>query len=115
MKTISDAQLFELFLKTLDCCGMFLLKCDSQDIDYYLFEEFDSDSTSFLHEKSLNRLLASRCISVEVSFLCHSLYEKFRRMEGTDLWNSDAVKTNPEWHTILSLADEIRRSIRNNK
>ena len=107
-------QLFKLFLRTLECCGIFLLNCEPRDIEYFLFEEFDGDSISFLHEASLSKLMERGYISHEIYSKCQLLYRKYRQMEGTNMWNADAVKANPEWHGILSLSDEIKTMIREN-
>lgn len=106
------SQLFELFVQTLSCCGMFLLESEPQDIEYYLFEEFDSDSVSFLHQDALNILLENDYISSDVYWLCRLLYEKFRKMEGTNLWNVASVKIDSEWHSILELSDKIKSLIK---
>lgn len=111
MEIIDVTQLYGFFLQTLDHCGTNLLKSDIQDIEYYLFEEFDSDSISFLHIHSLDRLLDNHFISAEVYALCRLLYEKFRKMENTELWNADRVKTSPEWLEIMSLSDKIKSMI----
>lgn len=114
MEKIGAPQLFELFLHTLDCCGMFLLKCDAQDIEYYLFEEFDTDSISFLHENTLNILLENDYISPDAYSLCKLLNERFRKMEGTNFWDPGSVKDRLEWHAILELADKIKSIVRGN-
>ena len=108
MEIKSASQLFELFVQTLSCCGMFLLESEPQDIEYYLFEEFDSDSVSFLHQDALNILLENDYISTDVYWLCKLLYEKFRKMEGTNLWNAASVKINSEWRFILELSNKIK-------
>lgn len=114
MERIDDVQLFKLFLRALECCGMFLLKCDSRDIEYFLFEEFDSDCISFLHDASLAKLLDCGYISSKVYSQCQLLYKKFRQMEKTSMWNVNSVKVNPEWHAILLLSDQIKSMIREN-
>ena len=114
MERIDDVQLFKLFLRTLECCGMFLLNCEHRDIEYFLFEEFDSDSISFLHEATLSKLLDCGYISPKVYSKCQLLYKKFRQMEKTSMWNINSVKVNPEWHAILSLSDEIKSMIQEN-
>ena len=112
MKQVDVAQLFELFCQTLEHCGMFLLKCERQDIEYYLFEEFDSDSISFLHPNTLNILLEKGYISPDVYSLCKVLNEQFREMEGTHFWNADSVKIHSEWHLILELSDTIKGRVK---
>lgn len=114
MEKIDDVQLFKLFLRTLECCGIFLLNCGPRDIEYFLFEEFDGDSISFLHEASLSKLLDYGYISPKIYSKCQLLYKKYRQMEETSMWNVNSVKENPEWHAILSLSDEIKSMIQEN-
>ena len=114
MERIADVQLFQLFLRTLECCGTFLLDCEPRDIEYFLFEEFDGDSISFLHEASLSKLLNCGYISPEIYSQCQLLYKKYRQMEDTSMWNVNSVKASPEWHAILSLSDEIKSMIQDN-
>ena len=108
MEKIENLQLYWLFQRTLECCGTFLLNCADRDIEYFLFEEFDGDCISFLHDASLSKLLYCGYISPKVYIKCQLLHKKFRQMEGTSMWNVNSVKANPEWHAILSLSDEIK-------
>ncbi len=114
MSRISDRELFRYFLEALENCGMFLLNCEIRDIEYRIFEEFDGDCISFLHEAALLRLRDCGYITPEIHLKCRLLYEKFRRMENTGVLNAESVKTNPEWRAVLSLADEIKSIIREN-
>ena len=114
MERIDKVQLFELFLQTLECCGTFLLNCALRDIEYFLFEEFDGDSISFLHETSLSELVNCGYISPEINAKCQLLYKRYRQMEGTSMWNANSVKEDPEWHAILSLSDEIKSALASN-
>ena len=111
MEQIEDSRLFEFFLETLGHCGTHLLQASILDIEWHLFEEFDSGSIPFLHKNTLDRLLNAQYISAEVYTLCELLRKKFRGMEGRSLWNADSVKSDPEWHTILSLSDKIKGMI----
>ena len=108
MDKISTQQLYALFLETLNNCGTFLLNCSTQDICYHLFEEFDTDSISFLHENALHTLAEKGYISAEVYSLSKLLGEKFRSLENTELWSVDHVKTSPQWRSVLELSDKIR-------
>ena len=111
MKPISCAKSYDYFLETLRHCGTFLLNVGTEDIEWHVFEEFDGDSFTFLHVYTLNRLLDSGYISAEVYPLCQSLRKKFRDLEGTTLWNAEAVCSTPEWYEILSLADKIKSMV----
>lgn len=111
MKQSSCAKLFEFFTDTFDHFGTFLLNADTEDIEYYVFEEFDCDSITFLHENTLDRLLEGGYISAEVYPLCQLLRKKVRELDGTDLWNVEAVRSAPEWYDLMVLADKIKRKV----
>lgn len=110
-KPLSYAKLYELFLQTLDHCGLFLLNEDTDSIEWHLFEEFDSGSITFLHENTLDCLLDGGNITAEVYSLCQSLRKKFRDLEETSLWQVEAVCLTREWYEILSLADKIKTMV----
>lgn len=108
MKPISLAQSYEFLQETLGHLGMFLLDEKIVNIEWHVFEEFDSESITFLHENTLDSLLYSGYISAEVYSLCQLLRKKVRDLEETSLWNAEAVKSAPEWYEALSLADKIK-------
>lgn len=112
MEPISHAKSYEFFIETLEHCGTFLLDEDTKSIEWHVFEEFDGESISFLHEYTLNRLLDGGYISAEVYSLCQRLCMKFRGLEGTDLWNAEAVRSTREWYEVLSLADRIKSMVK---
>lgn len=114
MEHISYAKSFEFFQETLGHCGMFLLNENTENIEWHMFEEFDGDSITFLHEYTLDRLLEGGYISAEIYSLCQLLRQKFRSLEGTNQWNVEAVRSAPEWCEILSLADKIKNMINTN-
>ena len=111
MESISCTKLFELFIDTLDHFGTFLLKAGTEDIGYYVFEEFDSDSVTFLHENTLDQLLEGGYISAEVYPLCQLLRKRFRELEKTDLWDVEVVRSAPEWYELMVLADKIKSMV----
>lgn len=108
MNEISLDKKYELFIETLNQCGEFLLNAKNEDIEYYLFEEFDSNSISFLSKEMLNILLTSNLINAEIYDKSLLLAQKFRDIEGTYLWNINAVKNSKEWKEILKLSDQIK-------
>ena len=111
MNQISCAKLFEFFTDTFNHFGTFLLNADTEGIEYYVFEEFDCDSITFLHENTLDRLLESGYISAEVYPLCQLLRKKVRELDGTDLWEVEAVRSAPEWYALMVLADKIKSMV----
>lgn len=111
MNPISIDVQYELYKETLSKCGLFLLKGSDEDIEYNIFEEFDTDSISFLHINILNSLLAAKLIDKEIYDLSLKLALNFRALEKTDLWNIESVKTNEQWYEILKLSDNIKQLI----
>ncbi len=111
MKALSPRERYAHFIETLTHCGTFLLALDEETIEYHMFEEFDGDCVSFLHEDNLSILEAEGLISPAVHRMATTLAQKFRALEHTHLWNSSAVTTAPEWEKILTLADSIRASV----
>ena len=111
MKKINTREKYELFIQTLQSCGMYLLDRSDADIAYFLFEEFDSDCISYLHENVLKELLDEKYISTDIYNMATELRCKFRALESTDAWNISAVKTDPRWKEIFRLCDKIKQSL----
>ena len=101
-------RMYEFFKDTLDHCGRFLLDLSDEDIEYYIFEEFDCDAVSFLHEKNLNLIRLSGRITQEIVDMSLELSRKFRSLEGTELWNVRAVRDSEKWLKVLELSDRIK-------
>lgn len=111
MKEITVQDKYKLYRDTLSHCGTFLLDSSDDDIGYRIFEEFDADSISFLHPKTLDALLGAKYITQEVYALSINLAKSFRALDGTDLWNVSAVRTSKEWLAVLSLADDVKSKL----
>ena len=109
-KKIDTDTLYEYFKDTLSHCGLFLLGLPDEDIAWHLFEEFDTDSISFLHENTLNQLYETGKITADAVDMALALAHKFRKLEGTALWNIPCVRTDPLWMEIFILSDSIKKS-----
>ena len=108
---MDESKLYEFFKNTLSHCGTFLLRLADEEIGWHLFEEFDGDCISFLHEDNIYALRRSDIITKETAHLSLSLSNQFRALENTELWNVPSVKENPKWLEILMLADCVRDSL----
>ena len=108
MKSVNQTELYALYKDTLSHVGTFLLTCDREEIEYHLFEEFDTDCTSFLHETTLRALLEGGLISAEIYEASLRLAAEFRGLEGTALWNPEAGTTAEAWRKVLELGDMLR-------
>ena len=105
---ITANELMELFIDTLQKCGVHLLEMSDDSIGYYVFEEFNSGVTSFLHDNSLFKLKETGLITGTIMQKSAELRHKFMALENTDLWNVDSVKYAKELREVLELSDEIK-------
>ena len=108
MKSVNQTELYALYKDTLSHVGTFLLTCDREEIEYRLFEEFDSDCASFLHETNLRTLLDGGLISPEIYEASLRLAVDFRALEGTEWWNPEAVVSAEAWREVMELGDMLR-------
>lgn len=111
MKELTLSHRYDFFKDTLSHLGTFLLTDTQEEIEYRVFEEFDSDSTSFLHERNLRALLEVGLITAEIYEASLRLVAKFRALEGTALWNPEAVVSAETWRKVLELGDAVREMV----
>ena len=104
----TNDELMELYVDTLQKCGLHLLKMSDEYIGYYIFEEFDGGAISFLHENTLSKLKTANLINKKALQKSSELRSKFMKLQNTDLWDVDAVKNSNKWREILELSDEIK-------
>ena len=109
MKSLNRTELYALYKDTLSHMGTFLLTCTREEIEHHIFEEFDTDCASFLHERNLRALLEGSLISAEIYAASLHLAEEFRALEGTELWNIEAVTAAEAWRRVLEMGDTVRR------
>ena len=109
---IGDEKLMELFVDTLQKCGLNILKMSDDCIAYNIFEEFDIGATSFLHINTLSRLRASNLINEKIVRKSSDLRNKFFQLQHGDQWNIESIKRTNEWMEVLTLSDEIKTLLR---
>ncbi len=108
-KEISDEELYELYIDTLEKCGTYLLTEDDEIIGYNIFEEFDVDATSFLYIDSLERLFKAGLINKEEMEKSSLLRDMTFALRANNEWSLEAIRTSPKWKKLLELADEIKQ------
>lgn len=103
---ISIAELYDLFIDTIQRCSTKTLNQSDEMIEYDLFEEFDIGAISFLHKNALDRLLENKYIDEHIYILCVEL-----RKKGLNLLENkrtiEQVKTDPDWQDLFRLSDQI--------
>jgi len=108
---ITIEAVYEYYTDTIQRCGMYLCNASDDDIEYEIFEEFDIGATSFLFDDVLHKLNDANLITEDIMIKSSLLRRKFFEIQGTPLWNIEAVRTSDEWKDILLLADEINQDL----
>lgn len=108
MKNITDKELLELYLDTLNKCGVYLLDEDDATIEYAIYEEFDIGVNSFLHINSLKKLYDKELISIDKLNLSILLRTKVMELQNSDEWDFVNFRTSKKWKEIMVLADKIK-------
>ncbi|WP_037285288.1 hypothetical protein [Saccharibacillus sacchari] len=85
--TLSDEDLTECYIHTLNQCGLF-----------------------FLHPSNLERLHASGFIDRETMRKSSELRGKVVSLQENGEWNMQAFRSSPNWPEVLRLCDEIKSS-----
>lgn len=107
MNEIPSSELNELFLDTLKRSSSNVMGKSDEEIEYDLFEEFDSGVNSFLHETNLNKLLKSRFIDKEIKKSSLVLREKAMFVLETESRDAETVRNSKSWGEIFFLSDSI--------
>lgn len=108
MEPISILELNELFIDTLQHGSSETLSKPDEEVEWHLFEEFDVGVISFLHEKSLSRLLAQGYINNEIKNLSSVLRRKaISLLKGER--NVNFARTDKGWAELFKLTDRVLR------
>lgn len=111
MEKISDKQLMEMYLDTLEKCGAYLLKKSDEDIEYNLFEEFDIGATTFLHDTVLGKLKLAGYIDSNIIEKSKKLRNQYMLLQDSNEYTVEYVKRSARWRKIMELSDEIKELI----
>ena len=103
--------LYKNFITTINEFGTYLLSYSDEDIEYYVFEEFDTDSVSFLYWRNLEKLLKNKLIDKQIYKLSLKLRRDYRKLDGTQIWNVHSVRYEEKWLKLLLLSDSIKELI----
>ena len=113
-ENISIDKLMDFYVDTLQKCGVYLLDMEDEDIKYNIFEEFDINVISFLHQNTLYKLKDAELISEQIVERSIELREKYLAIQKTGTWNIESVRITKEWRNILELSDNIKSLIDKN-
>lgn len=112
MIKLTIEQSFDFYLGSLERCGVHLLEMVEEDIEYEIFEEFETEHPASLSRYTLDVLESNGIIDENIAQLSKELQTKLLILErGNSLWNVDALKKSSKWKEILQLSDEIKELI----
>ena len=107
MRSISLAELYELYKDTISKCGSYLLNESDNVIIYNIFEEFDVGIISFLHEESLIKLFDGGYISADKMKISLELRNFVLEMQNSGDWNIESFRASEKWKKVLYLSDKL--------
>ncbi|AII54053.1 hypothetical protein [Hymenobacter sp. APR13] len=110
MMSISASESFGYFVSTLKSSSGQVLRMEDQVVEYMIFEEFECNAITFLHENTLDILLTSKYIPKSIYWLAQRLrvkaLDKFSRSDAL-LRTARVVRQDREWLDIMGLSDQI--------
>lgn len=112
---ITIEERYDLFVDTLNKCGMYLLNENDETISYFIYEEFDIGVVSFLHSDNLDTLMQNGYINKNIVSMCNNLRQLVFGLQNTEEWNLENIRNSIKWRNILELSDEIKLLLDNQK
>jgi len=77
-----------------------------------LFEEFDVQARSYLHEVSLNQLRKAGLIDDEDVEVSKEIRRRWVALESQH-WTLEQIRRDPEWDELFKLCDSLRLKVTN--
>jgi len=115
VKKLTIEEQYRFFKDSFSYCGCFLLELNDKDILYYLFEEFDTFATSFLHSAMLDPLRESGYINDEIVSMCQLLRDRYIKLGNSGkIWGAEEIKASSDWLDLFRLADVIHMRLADN-
>ena len=99
--------MFDYYNDTIKNCGTHLLSCTDEFIEYYIFEELESDSISALYPENFLLFFKEGYISKLKLDKSLEFKSMIINVQVNGLWNVESFKTSVQWKNILKLADEL--------
>jgi hypothetical protein len=107
---ISETKLFELFQDAIARCGTPMLRKQDDDLAYDLYELFDVDAQSFLHDSVLEKLQSSSVIDEELAYLSRAMRNEWFELRRSS-WELDQIRDSAEWRQFFVLCDAARKKL----
>ncbi len=109
MITVEES--YELFTDTLAYLDKERLNGSDDDLRYYIFEELSTDAVSFLHQWTVDRLIAAKKIPIDVRTDVINLRTRIlEQLERTS--TIEEYRTDSSWKIIRNQAEQIKEKIK---
>lgn len=100
-------RLYEDYLDTIGRCTIKLRQESDEEIEFQLFEEFEIDAISFLHEDSLLKLQEAGYIDDEMVAMSKEVRQRWLALREKS-WTLAEIRTRKEWQELFELCDRLR-------
>lgn len=109
---ISVKESYELFTETLSYLDKNKLIESDEDLEYFIFEELSGDAVSFLHEWTVDRLIAAKIIPADIKIdILNLRIQILKQLENTS--SIEQYRTDSNWNKIRNQAEEIKKKLPN--
>ena len=106
-KKINCKMYYDEFVETLRCYSIKVLEMDDDELEEYLFDEIDGKIYAWLDEAHLRDMEELGFINSTVHRRATDLYQCYQRLDGTELWDIQYVRTALEWQHIFYSAERL--------
>lgn len=106
-RKINAKMYYDCFVETLESYSTNILKMNDDELEEYLFDEVDGKIYAWLNEEHLGVMKEFGFIDDVVYRRAKTLYESYKNLDGSELWDIQYVRTALEWSHIFYSAERI--------
>ena len=110
MSDITLQELYELYVGTLRWCSSNVRSLSDEELLCNLFEEFDVEARSFLHEISLDKLREAGLIDDDDVEVSKEIRKRWIALESQE-WTPEQIRCESEWDDLFKLCDSLRLNV----
>lgn len=112
MSEITLQELYKLYVGTLRWCSSNVRSLSDEELLCNLFEEFDVEARSFLHEISLGKLREAGLIDDEDVEVSKKIRRRWLALENQS-WTPEQIRCEAEWDDMFKLCDSLTLKVTN--
>ncbi|MCY2965978.1 MAG: hypothetical protein NT069_20495 [Planctomycetota bacterium] len=107
MTEITMRELYDLYVDTLERCSSIVRSLPDEELLCNLFEEFDVQARSYLHEVSLTKLHDAGVIDDAMVERSKEIRRRWIALE-CQKWTTEQIRCDSEWDALFTLCDSLR-------